>query len=119
MTSRSHLPRSTAWSAVVERHHPAAIVAAAVVMAVGVGTETEADAEDHGDDEDDAGGDAHPGKCLEQAAGFFLDRLGRHRCRRDRDRFGCAHRLGRRIGRRGCVSHTYEHASAAEVPIKN
>ncbi len=87
----------------VERHHPAAVMAAAVVMAIaaaGMRTETEAGAEDHGDDENAAGGNADPREHLHQPARLVLGGRGCHGlcCR-------CSHGLRRRIMVGGCFSH--------------
>ena len=67
---------------------PAAVVMAA---AIGLCAQEEAGAEDHGDDEDAARGDAHPRERLKQAARLVLGGPGDRRDWR-------GHWFGRRIG---------------------
>ncbi|MDT0399959.1 hypothetical protein, partial [Streptomyces edwardsiae] len=86
----------------MEHHHAAAVVAAAVVAvaATGMRTEEEPGAEDHGDDEDGAGRDTHPGERLQQTTRLVLGRRGGNgRC--------CwrGYRLRRGVGRGRCFSH--------------
>ncbi|KHO18140.1 hypothetical protein QQ25_29070 [Mycolicibacterium setense] len=100
----SHPPRSAIWSATVKHHHAAAVVAAVVMaVATGMGAEEEAGTEHNGDDEYDAGGDAHPRERLHQAAWLVLGGRGDHGCRSCCDGLRRGHWFGRRSG--GCFSH--------------